>query len=359
MCDDAEGAEDAVKSAPSASDAAWLRVAISTVRPNCSIANISSAEAGGRRSTAIVRFADAEPIVVRGEQNGVDGGSVATEGVLLRAITDETTVPVATPLGWGSIADEPATGRDGDQSVGAGDEWIATRFIEGDNLHERFCRLGSAERRDIVGTFGRYLGELHAGFRFDGYGQIVAENGTLRIGSGSNSEERPSGNAWHDWLVDRGRESLDRLPTEFDDIAEAARNRLDEWSVEAAPVPRLFPWDLRPGNALVSDGEITAIIDWESPLAAGAALSVAKAEYLLADWYVPDEADALRRAFRAGYTEVRSLPVVDDVHRIVAVAETAVDSGGQVTNPRYPPINRDAAVQFHRKYLGSAAGDNE
>jgi aminoglycoside phosphotransferase (APT) family kinase protein len=112
----------------------------------------------------------------------------------------------------------------------------------------------------------------------------------------------------------------------------------------------LFPWDLRPGNALVADGDLAAVLDWEAPLAAAPALSVAKASYLVADWYV-DDPDPLREAFVAGYERVRPSPTVRSAHRIAAIADSAVDSRGIVTNPGYPERDRDAAVAFHRSAL--------
>ena len=353
--DDSGDGPSASASVDAITDAPWLEAAVSAVRPGRSVASVSPVEAGGRRSTLVVRFADAEPIVVRGGRGREAGGSVATEGILLAAIIDRTAVPVPEPLGWGSVTDGSI--ESGDESQNAG-EWLATRFVEGDDLHGRFCGLSSTARREIARSFGRYLGELHAVFRLDGYGRIVADD-TLESGEEADNGEGPEASTWRDWLVRRGHGSLDRLPAEFDGIAEPARDRLDAWSVETAPVPRLYPWDLRPGNALVADGEITAVVDWESPLAAGAALSVAKAEHLLADWYVPEEADALRRAFRTGYAEEQPLPVVDDVHQIVAVAEAVVDSRGRVTNPRYPPVDRSEAVRFHRGRLADAAGIEE
>jgi len=354
MCgDDARERPSISASVGGSVDAPWLAAAVSAVRPGGSVAGVDPIGAGGRRSTVVVRFSDAEPIVVRGGPDG-DGGSIATERALLAAVADRTTVPVPEPLGWGAIGGNAETGVDGGVEA-----WLATRFVDGDDLHERFGDLGPTARRGVAAAFGRYLGELHEAFRFDGYGRLGADGETLRTRGGSNGGNGVDASAWRRWLVERGRESLDRLPAAFGDVADAARGRLDAWTVETAPTPRLYPWDLRPGNALVAEAEVAAIVDWESPLAAGGALSVAKAEYLLADWYVPDEADALRRAFRAGYAEVRPVPAVDDSHRIVAVAETAVDSHGRVTNPRYPPVDRSEAVRFHRKHLGDAAGVEE
>lgn len=352
--------------APELSEAAWLRAALAAVRPDASVTRVEPIEAGGRRLIVAVRFSDAVPVVVRREP---DCAALETESTLLSAVAAETTVPVAEPLGWGPIypertggagargtahtdiesaarTDAGEDGGDGGSAVADGG-WLATQLIDGRDLHERFVAIGSTARHELARSFGRYLGELHDVFRFDGYGPIVTGEDRLQAAHSAEAEAT----AWRDWLRERGHASLDRLPAEFDGAVEPARDRLDAWTVDTAPSPRLFPWDFRPGNALVSEGAITAVVDWEGPLAAGPALSVAKAEYLLADWYVPAEAGALRRAFRDGYAEVRSVPTVENVHRIVAIAEAAVDSRGRVTNPRYPPVDRAAAVAFHRRHL--------
>ncbi len=328
------------RAAPSTSIAldAWVRAALSTVRPEGSVTSVDPIAAGGRRPILAVRFADADPIVVR---RGGDAAAIETEAELLATVASETTVPAPAPLGWGPSPDGPGG-------------WLATPLVAGDDLHERFVAFDPPARRDLAAAFGRFLGELHAAFRFDEYGPLGVDAGELRAVNRSQPARSDRTAAWRDWLTARGRERLDRLPAAFADVADAARRRLDAWTPETAPTPRLFPWDFRPGNALVAGDTIAAVVDWEAPLAAGAALSVAKTEYLLADWFVPDEADGLRRAFRDGYREARPLPTVDDVHRIVAIAETAVDSHGVVTNPRYPPVGRDEAVRFHRRHLQDA-----
>jgi len=107
------------------------------------------------------------------------------------------------------------------------------------------------------------------------------------------------------------------------------------------------------GTVRIADDDVTAILDWEAPLAAPASMSVAKAEYLVADWYVT-EPESLREAFRSGYESVRPYPSIPTTHRVAAIANTAVDSSGDVTNPGYPELGREEAVAFHRTALEAA-----
>ena len=333
------------------------------VRPGGVIDSVDSVDAGNRRRTAVVRFADADAVVI---QRSADPETTRVEAALLDAISDRTSVPVPTPLGSGIVGDGG---------------WLATPRIRGDDLHGSFTGLDPTDRRGIARSFGRYLAELHDAFRFDAHGPLSVAGGDLVVdgsvdptaavaggvdasavgGStavdGSDSRSTDGGNrgtaaGLGAWLAAFGRASLARLPSEFDAVRADAAAVLDEQSVEPGAVPRLFPWDLRPGNALVADGRVTGVLDWEGPLAAGPAVSAAKTEYLVADWYVGDgAADRLREAFHAGYESVREYPTVRPVHRIAAVASTAVDSRGVVTNPGYPPVSRDEAVRFHRRTL--------
>jgi len=153
-----------------------------------------------------------------------------------------------------------------------------------------------------------------------------------------------------EWFAAYGQKAVGRLPRAFDDLREELEGLLDRFSPDPDPPSTLFPWDFRPGNALFADGSVTAVLDWERPLAAPAALSVAKAEYLVADWYV-DDPEPLRAAFRAGYESVRAPPAIQPVHRAVAIAASAVDTAGAVTRPSYPERDREGSVAFHRRAL--------
>lgn len=253
-----------------------------------------------------------------------DAGGLRTEARLLEAIETATAVPVASILDYGTVD---------------GWEYLVAEQAGGENLHDRFSGLPGRVRQNLARKFGRHLGTLHETFVFDGVGKLELEAGALRA----------STRDWQSWFEQYGADAIERLPAEFDDVRGELRAALDGEG-EAEATPRLFPWDFRPGNALAHREQLTAILDWEQPLAAAPALSAAKAEYLVADWYV-EESAPLREAFREGYCEVRPWPDVRPAHRIAAIASAAVDSRGTVTNPLYPELCRDEAIQFHREAL--------
>jgi len=289
--------------------------------------NIEPITRGNRKKTAIARFPNRGPVVV---QLAAEPAWLRTEAVLLRAIRERTFVPVPPVLAAGTHA-------------GVG--YVLTAYVAGSDLHERFPVVEQATQQELARWFGAALGRLHEAFVFDAYGRLVVDNGGF---TATQQEYQP-------WFASYGTDAISRLPPAFDDLTDDLRAAVASLSADRGathPTPRLFPWDFRPGNALVADGSVTAVLDWEAPLSAPAALSVAKAEYLAADWYV-DDPEPLRTAFRAGYGSVRELPSVEPAHRVAAIAASAVDAAGRVTNPRYPPVDRDAAVAFHRDALES------
>lgn len=281
---------------------------------------------GNRKQTAIARFPNRGPVVV---QVATEPSWLTTEATLLRAIRERTFVPVPPVLAAGTH-----------RGVG----YTLTAYVAGRDLHASFSAAEGATQRELARWFGRALARLHDAFTFDGYGRIAVD------GEGFTAAHQD----WPAWFESYGVRAVDRLPPAFDDLTDDLRAVLVSPAERPAadPTPRLFPWDFRPGNTLVADGSVTAVLDWEAPLSAATALSVAKTEYLVADWYV-DDPDPLGAAFREGYESVRPLPAIGRAHRVAAIAATAVDAAGQVTNPRYPPVDRAAAVTFHREALSS------
>lgn len=325
-----------------ASDAVRDR-ALAATRPEAAPVIVEPLGRGNRKRTEVVRFDSAAPVVV---QCSSTPGATRTEAALLAAVDARTDVLVPRPLGEGMVD---------------GTGWLVTPLVEGRDLHEAFVELMPADRRGVARAFGRYLGTLHEAFRFSGCGRLAvdeSEDGAASVlGGDAILSVRDPVDAGS-WLREFGERHAARLPAEFDDLRERLREALRD-PIEADPEPRLFPWDFRPGNALVADGAVTAVLDWEAPLAAPRGVSVAKAEHLIVDWYVPtEETDPLRRAFRDGYESVAPPPTVERAHRAAGVASAVVDSGGTVTNPGYPPVDRDAAVEFHRDALRRALGES-
>jgi len=323
------------------------RTAVDRALPGRRVASVSPVHRGNRKTTAVVEFAADPPVVV---QTGGDVDALRSEAAVTMAIDDATSIPVPTVLAGGVVGD------------GA---YVITELVRGDDLHERFATLDPGRRREIARSFGRYLGEIHAATTFERVGDVGA-TGEAWAGEEWPTEARVSTLAVHThaepvaWLERYGRAALDRLPPAFDAVAARIRRRLDEAASDAVPnaaggnvEPVLFPWDLRPGNALLDEDGVAAVLDWESPMAAPAALAVTKVEYLVVDWYLEDPC-AERAAFRAGYESVRRYPEVDPLARALAIADTAVDSTGAVTNPMYPELDREAAIRFHRDALARA-----
>ena len=308
----------------------WIRAAVASARPEASIESVERPAEGNRKRTAIVALAGGERLVV---QRSEDPAALRTETRLDREIAARTAVPVPSVLEWGHL-----DGGDGAYRV--------VEAIEGTNLHERFTALAPAARRRIARRFGRALGELHEAFVFERFGRVVADV----AGSDRGALRADGPDSWARWFDAYTRASVDALPESFADLEAAIEAATDVRDAE--PTPRLFPWDLRPGNAMVDGEALVALLDWGEPLAAGAGLSVAKAEHLLVEWYVED-GSALRTSFRDGYADVRPLPDVRRAERVAAVVDSAVDSSGAVTRPGYPERTGAEAVAFHRRRLSS------
>ena len=297
---------------------------VRSTHPERAVAAVETPPEGNRKRTRLITLDDGRRVVV---QRTDDPAALAVESRLAREIADRTTaVPVPAVL---------ECGRDG-----AGG-YRTVECVAGENLHARFASLPAADRRRLARQFGRFLAELHEAFAFERFGDIaVADDGLQADGPAD----------WSEWFGSHASAGIDALPAPFADLKRALREAVA--SPVGDPTPRLYPWDLRPGNTVARDGEVAAVPDWGEPLAASAGLSVAKIEHLVADWYV-DDPGPLRAAFRAGYRSVRPLPAVTRAERLAAVVRSAVDADGEVTRPGYPERTGEAAVAFHRDRLES------
>lgn len=313
------------------------RAVLAAQFPDREVIAVDTVAEGNRRETVVGMFSANEPVIV---QWTTDSDTLATETALMEAIRARTTVPVPETLAVGT--------RDGI-------EYVVREFRPGNSLHTEFTSLDTETRTRLVRAFGRYLGTLHAAFPVDGVGQVTVTGAEAAERSAASDDRTLTATprSPREWLLDYGERAIRRLPSAFDPLRDRLRERVRTVAEESPSAPRLFPWDLRPGNALVADGEVTAVVDWEQPLAAPPGLAAAKTRYLTASWYDTDTA-RLGDAFRAGYESVRPWPTVRPGHRVAAIAASAVDSSGVVTNPGYPPYDRHNSVAFHRAALERA-----
>lgn len=321
--------------------------------PGRSVASATPARRGNTKETTLVAFADGGGAVV---QFAADAAAFRTELALARAVRERTSVPTPRVLAAGRLD---------------GRAYAVVERVAGTDLHERFSRVDDGTRTRLARRFGRFLAELHEAFAFDSYGRVrLADDETppddhrwfgdddeateFAVAASSRgpseSPERPSESPWSGWFRAYARAGIDALPPAFDGLRPDIGAALQAASLPSSPSSRLYPWDLRPGNAVFDGETVAAVLDWGGPLAAAPGLSVAKTEHLVADWYVEDS-ESLRVAFRDGYASVRPYPNVRSVYRLVAVVRSAVDSRGEVTRPRFPELDGERAVQFHRERL--------
>ena len=273
---------------------------------------------GNHKDTIVAHYADRPSAVV---QLTDDPTAARTEAALLAAIRARTAVPVPALQARGSLG---------------GRGYLVTEYVNGRDLHQHYADLDAEDARErLARRFGDVLGRLHDGFRFEAAGPLALDATGRLTATGPSADE---------FARQYASEGVAALPSAFDDRRDAIEDALAD-RPERDRAPRLFPWDLRPGNALLADGDIAAVLDWGDPLAADPALAVAKVEHLVANWYVSDPAP-LRQAFRAGYESVRPLPDVSVADRTTAVVQSAVDSNGTVTRPRYPELTGDDAIEL-------------
>jgi len=306
-----------------------LAVVLSAACTDRTVESTTPARYGNTKRTDVVAFADGESVVL---QRSDDPESLRTEAQLTRAIGRRTAVPVPAVRGQGTVGD---TG------------YVVLEHVPGTDLHERFVDLQTAEQRALASRFGTILAALHDEFAFEGFGTVVVDDS----GAATPTFRATGGDGWETRFDEYAHEGIETLPPAFDDLREPIRAVVESASLPSDPSSRLYPWDLRPGNALYDDG-LAAVLDWGEPLAADPGLALAKAEHLVAEWYVADSGP-LRRALREGYRELRPLPTVPTAYRLVAVVRSAVDGDGEVTRPRYPERTGADAVAFHRERIES------
>jgi len=302
------------------------------VFPDREVVAVDQPATGSSKRTALVTLDDGREVVVQWRPTAE--GGLGAEPLLARLVAERTAVPVAPVLASGTRE---------------GRAYLVTERIAGRDLHTAITGLAPAAATRVVRSLGRSLGRLHAAFPFEAAGRVVDRDGRLAVADSTDPR------AWLRWYAERG---VERLPPGLADLGPGLARLLDARLPEMpADTPvALFPWDLRPGNAIVSEGRLAALLDWGDPLAAPPGLSLAKTDYLTTDWYFEGgRAEQLRAALHDGYREAAPLPPGyrerRPLYRAAAIVGSAVDRGGAVTRPGYPMVGPEAAVAFHREHV--------
>ncbi|MFB6087328.1 MAG: phosphotransferase family protein [Haloarculaceae archaeon] len=165
--------------------------------------------------------------------------------------------------------------------------------------------LSRNARRRVLSDLGRVLGEVHREVTFEGFGQ-VAPTSDRRVDVDDPHE------TWTSHLterLDRQREVAAGTPVE--DLVERAYDHAVGGLADLSDprVGSLLHQDLRPGNVVVEDGRLAALVDWDGAVAGDPAFDLHRAQQGFAD-ETDDEAgrESLRNVLYEGYTAIRDLP---------------------------------------------------
>lgn len=316
---------------------AVVRASLTDAFPDTTPTSLTPTRSGNNKHTVAATLADGRHVVV--QYRDLDYGSLEPEAHVTRLVGNRTEVPVPTVLATGAVR---------------GYSYVVTRLVPGTNLHTEFETLPLDTRETIARRLGRYLGIIHETFSFDGYGAIDATNDDLHVTDRCTD--------WRDWLHAYTDAGLDAFTEPLTDLIDPIHTTIEDNVAALPPTPTasFYPWDYRPGNALISSvdaTEVAAVLDWGDPLAAHRELALAKSEYLIADWYAdPEDAAPLRDAYHDGYRTATTIPpsyfdTRRRIYRLVAITRSAYDSQGKITRQRYPTLDPPDAAAFHRQHI--------
>jgi aminoglycoside phosphotransferase (APT) family kinase protein len=176
--------------------------------------------------------------------------------------------------------------------------------IDGYNPDDRFKYMPENVKKNLLKEAGRILGKLHAETEFDSVGNFYYTEKGLKL-----REKK----VWSDTLFDSMGHHLTGLEnTFFEPVIEEAENAFEKHKhllddIEFEPV--LVHEDFRPGNLIIKDNEIEAVIDWERALVGHNEYDLFKAERDFID--LKFKTENIREKYRGylleGYREVREL----------------------------------------------------
>ncbi|PSQ46183.1 aminoglycoside phosphotransferase [Halobacteriales archaeon SW_7_65_23] len=244
---------------------------------------------GGRMAETYLLGLDGDPARAVCKLGGpsVRTGDVV-EPPVLRLVTATTDLPAPAVFASGTLRRERASEAAARDARPASDYWGLYEFRDGDPPTP-FDALDADVRQGIVRETGAFLAQLHAAHQFERTGGLGRTDGNLQI--------------------------CEHAGLNAPDLAR----RLAERRSGADPVDRqpvLTHGDLFPGNLLVADGKITAVLDWGNAHVTTAGYALARAEMRFVDWFrfPSGERRALRTALRKGYRQYREIPADYERH---------------------------------------------
>ncbi|MDY6778698.1 MAG: phosphotransferase [Candidatus Nanohaloarchaea archaeon] len=183
--------------------------------------------------------------------------------------------------------------------------------VQGINPEDDYNEMEEEERLRIVEQAGYHLGEAHNVLDADGYGELDAQHDSLQV------EHREN---WRDFFVDRMQSKisyLDELEDDEDLVADAYRtvDRAKQFAPRE-PEPGILHLDYRPGNLIIEDGDVAAVLDWDNAIAGDQFYDYVKAEASFTDRLdTPEEQEAVRDQFRQGYERAGRTVEEDERYR--------------------------------------------
>jgi len=244
---------------------------------------------GGRMAETYLLGLDGDPSRAVCKLGGpsVRTGDVV-EPLVLRLVAHTTDLPAPGVLASGTLrrggeSERAGDARDGSDDAGpASDYWGLYEFRDG-ALPTPFDGLDADVRRGIVRETGAFLARLHATHQFERTGGLGRTDGNLQI--------------------------CEHAGLNAPDLARQLAARRSDWdATDRQPV--LTHGDLFPGNLLVEEGAITAVLDWGNAHVTTAGYALARAEMRFVDWFrfPSGERRDLRAALREGYRQHRDVP---------------------------------------------------
>lgn len=253
----------------------------------------------------------------------IGGASIWTGDVIEPLVVDfvesTTDLPVPSVLASGLVDPTPIDGSG---------RWALYEHLVGENPHCRYRSMSPDARSQLLDDAGDLLGRLHAAHSFDRVAGIGYEDGRLTLCDPIGPHVVTPGGP--PAVVKRLRRSSP-LSTPIPDPLIDVRTR----------IPVLCHGDYHPGNLLVEDGRVSAVLDWGNAHVTHAGYAFARAEARFVDVHrlTPrNERRADRRTFREAYA--RHAPIEPDfdrhapIYKLCWLAQSAANYATIVRTPR-------------------------